>query len=136
MQGEGQTFKASLIQLEVTCGLCSPSSNTKPFYSRQQIKGCCEPAGKSYCQTSPSQEHLSLHPQSLTPAGRRKNKDFKKKKSCSSPTEQSQIKSVKRVQGKGCLTATHSHAKRPLRKQQRKSALTQLADQQATFTSS
>lgn len=106
--------QARLIQLEVTCELCSPRSSTKPFHSRQQTRGCCEPEGKSSCQPSPSQEHLSLHPRRLTPAGRRKNKGFRKKtpKPCSSPTEQSQIKSVKHIQEKRCLTATPSHAKR------------------------
>lgn len=106
--------QARLIQVEVTRELCSPRSSTKPFHSRQQTWGCCEPKGKSSCQPSPSQEHLSLHPRRLTPAGRRKNKGFRKKppKPCFSPMEQSKIKSVKHIQGKGCLTATPSHAKR------------------------
>lgn len=106
--------QARLIQLEVTCELCSPHSSTKPSHSRQQTRGCCKPERKSSCQPSPSQEHLSLHPRRLTPAGRRKNKGFRKKppQPCSSPMEQSQIRSVKYIQGKGCLTATPSHAKR------------------------
>lgn len=46
----------------------------------QQPRGCCKPEGKSSCQPSPSREHLSLHPRLLTPAGRRKNTGFRKKK--------------------------------------------------------
>lgn len=71
--------QARLIQLEVTCELCSPCSSTKLFHSRQQTRGCCEPKGKSSCQPSPSQEHLSLHPRRLTPAGRRKKQGLQKK---------------------------------------------------------
>lgn len=41
--GEGRTFQARLTQPLVTHGLCPPGSSTKPCYSRQRIKGCCEP---------------------------------------------------------------------------------------------
>lgn len=86
--------QARLIQLEVTCELCSPRSSTKPFRSRQQTRGCCEPEGKSSCQPSPSQEHLSLHPRCLTPAGRRKNKGFRKNHPNLAPAPRSKARSI------------------------------------------